>query len=449
MPQESSNLTALERLVRQGSEEDLRRFLHLLQPPEIADLIEALRSPQDRARTFRAIVGKEDQAEVLSTMEEPEAADVLEDMHPAEAADLIEEMATDDAADVLQRMEEDRKDEVLSEVEPEERVDIDRLLTFPEESAGGIMQTELVRVRGRQRARAAVEEIRRTKDDVGELHEVFVVDDQGRLRGWVKERALILADDDTPISDITEPAPIQVPVLMDQEEIASLVQDYDLSSVPVVDDDQRLVGRILVDDIVDVVVEEATEDIARAAGTDPEEIYEPSVATALRSRSPWLMATFLGGIFAAFIIHAGDGLMDQVGKLFVFIPVIMGMGGGAATQTATVTVRSMALGRIGLGGVRAVVRKEIMVGLVLALGTGILVWIVAAFMDPTLLSMAWVAAFAIFGTIFLGTLFGVITPLALDSIGVDPAVATHPLLTTLNDIIGSALILVFCWVVLL
>ncbi len=449
MPQEPSNLTALERLVRHGAEEDLRRFLHLLQPPEIADLIEALRSPEDRARTFRAIVGKVDQAEVLSTMEDPEAADVLEDLPPAEAADLIEEMASDDAADVLQRMELDRKVEVLNEVEPADRAEIDRLLTYPEESAGGIMQTELVKVRSTQRARAAVEEIRRTRDEVGELHEIFVVDDKGRLRGWVKERALILAEDDTPIDDITVPAPIAVPVLMDQEEIATLAQDYDLSSVPVVDDEQRLVGRILVDDIVDVVVEEATEDIARAAGTDPEEIYEPSVARALRSRSPWLFATFLGGILAAFIIHAGDQLMSEVGKLFVFIPVIMGMGGGVATQTATVTVRSLALGRIATGSVTRVVRKELMVGLVLAIGTGILVWLVAAVMDPSVMAMAWVAAFAIFGTIFLGTIFGVLTPLVLDRLGVDPAVATHPLLTTLNDIIGSALILVFCWFVLL
>ncbi len=449
MPQEPSNLTALERLVRQGSEADLRRFLHLLQPPEIADLIEALRAPEDRARTFRAIVGKGDKAEVLSTMEDPEAADVLEDMPPAEAADLIEEMASDDAADVLQAMEDDAKAEVLSEVEPDERPDIELLLSYPDESAGGIMQTELVKVRGRQRARGAVEEIRRTKDEVGELHEVFVVDDAGRLRGWVKERALILAEDDTLIRDITEPAPVKVPVLMDQEEIANLVQDYDLSSVPVVGDDDRLVGRILVDDIVDVVVEEATEDIARAAGTAPEEIYEPSVGVALRSRSPWLMATFMGGILAAFIIRAGDGLLAQAGPLFVFIPVIMGMGGGCATQTATVTVRSLALGRIGMGGIWSVVRKETLVGLVLALGTGVLVWAVAAVMDPSQMAMAWVAAFAIFGTIFLGTLFGVLTPLLLDRVGVDPAVATHPLLTTLNDIIGSLLILAFCYLVLL
>ncbi|MDJ0521848.1 MAG: magnesium transporter [Planctomycetota bacterium] len=449
MPQEPAALTALERLVRQGSDADLRRFLLLLQPPEIADLIEALRTPSDRSRAFQAIVGIDEKADVIGSMEEEEAADVLEDLAPSEAADVLEEMQTDDAADVLQAMEEDRKEEVLREIEPEEREEISTLLEYPEESAGGIMQTELVRVRIRHRARAAVEEIRRTRDEVGELHEVFVVDDQGRLKGWVKERALILAEDSTPIEAITIPVQIKVPVTMDQEEVADLVRDYDLSSVPVVDDHDHLLGRILVDDIVDVVVEEATEDIARAAGTDPEEIYEPSVAVALKSRSPWLLATFLGGLVAAIVINAGDELVKDAGKLFIFIPVIMGMGGGCATQTATVTVRSLALGRIGLGSVWPVVRKEALVGLVLGAATGLLVWVTAAVLNHESLSVAWIAAFAIFGTICLGTLFGVVTPLVLDRTGVDPAVATHPLVTTANDIIGSLLILAFCFLVLM
>ncbi len=449
MPSESASLTALERLVRHGSKDDLRRFLVLLQPPEIADLIEALKTPADRARAFQAIVGKVEQADVLAGMEESEAADVLEDMARAEAADVLEEMQTDDAADVLQAMEQAAKDEVLAEIEPEDRAEIRTLLEYPPESAGGIMQTELVRVRLRQRARSAVEEIRRTRDDVGELHEIFVVDDAGRLKGWVKERALILAEDDTPIAAITSPVPIRVAADMDQEDIASLVQDYDLSSVPVVDEEDHLLGRILIDDIVDVVVEEATEDIARAAGTAAEEIYEPGVANALRARSPWLLATFFGGILAAVIINAGDELLKDAGKLFIFIPVIMGMGGGCATQTATVTVRSLALGRIGLGGVWPVVRKEVLVGIVLAAGTGVLVWCTAAIMDHESTNVAWIAAFAIFGTICLGTLFGVLTPLFLDRVGVDPAVATHPLLTTMNDIIGSLLIIAFCFLVLM
>jgi len=443
MPQESRSISALERLVREGTDADLRRFLLLLQPPEIADLIEALRTDEDRARAFGAILDREEQAEVLSGMEHPEAAGIVEDLPIAEAADLLEEMQSDDAADVLQALEESHQEQVLREIEPEDRKDLRRILTYPEDSAGGIMQTELVRVRAERRARAAVEAIRSSRDDVGELHEVFVVDEAGRLRGWVTERDLILADDDTPISEITTPIPVNVPVTMDQEDIAALVKDYDLSSVPVVDEAGLLVGRILVDDIVDVIEEEATEDIVRLAGSTPEEIYEPSVGQALRSRSPWLVITFAGGIAAAYIISAGDDLVKQAGALFAFIPVIMGMGGGCATQTATVTVRSLALGRIGLGGVWGTVRKEIVVGLVLATGTGLMLWILALSFGQTQ-AVAWIASFAIFGTIALGTFFGVLTPLILDKFGVDPAVATSPFVTTVNDVLGSLLILTFC-----
>jgi magnesium transporter len=449
MPQEAANLTALERLVREGSDADLGRFLLLLQPPEIADLIEALRTPADRRRAFRAIVGNEGRAEVLSDMEGHEAADVLEVMPAAEAAGVIGEMASDDAADVLQAMQDAPKELVLAQVEPGEQAEIREMLAYPEESAGGIMQKELVRVRERQRARAAVEEIRRTRDEVGELHEVFVVDDENHLKGWVKERDLILAEDDTAIRAITTPVPVQVPVGMDQEEIAELVRDYDLSSVPVVDEQGRLLGRVLVDDIVDVVVEEATEDIVRAAGTDAEEIYEPSVRRALRSRAPWLVASFLGGTLAAVVMNAGNDLMQSAGRLFIFLPVIMGMGGGCATQTATVTVRSLALGRIGLGGVWVVVRKELTVGFVLAGCVGLLVWGTAALIEAEHMAVAWIAAFAVFGTICLGTLFGVLTPLLLHRAGVDPAVATNPLLTTLNDVLGSLLVLAFCFLVLM
>ncbi len=448
MSQDPANPTALERLLRHGSDADVRRFLHLLQPPEIADLIEALRSDEDRSRAFRAIVGKEDQADVLRDMEDAEAADILEEMPVEEAADILEEMQSDDAADVIQEMEEGPKQEVLEEIEPEEREDLEKILEYPEDSAGGIMQTELVQVRDTQSTREAVEEIRRTRDEVGELHEIFVVDENDRLRGWVKERALILADDDTPIRDITVPVPVSVPVTMDQEEIASFARDYDMSSVPVVDESDRLVGRILVDDIVDVFEEEATEDIVRLAGSDPEEIYEPSVGSALRARSPWLVITFFGGILAAFIITAGEDLVKQAGALFAFIPVIMGMGGGGATQTATVTVRSLALGRIGPGDVARVVRKEVLVGFLLAAGAGILLWLVATLLDGDP-RVALIAAFAMFGTVCLGTLFGVLTPLILNKVGADPAVATSPFVTTINDLLGSSLILLFCFLVLL
>jgi magnesium transporter len=439
--------SALEVLLHQGTDDDLRRFLLLLDPPQIADLLEAIDDAEDKARVFRLVLGADDQATVLREMEETERVDLVRELEPDEAAGVIEELHTDDAADVLQSLEEEEQRGILQEMAPKERAAIKSVLVHPEDTAGGLMQTELVRVRESGTVREAVQEIRRTREEVGELHEIFVVDDQGRLKGWVKERALILADDDTPIAKIVRPIPVRVPVTMDQEEIAKQVRDYDLSSVPVVDEDDVLVGRILVDDIVDVIEEEATEDIARLAGTGAQDVYEASVFTALKSRSPWLVITFSGGMVAAVIIAAGERWIATAGALVGFIPVIMGMGGGCASQAATVTVRSLALGRIGAGDVWRVVRKEVLVGVFLAVATGLLLWLAAAAVggSPT---VAWIAAFAILSTVTLGTLLGVLTPLLLARIGADPAVATGPFVQTVNDVLGSSLLILYCVLVL-
>lgn len=439
--------TALERLIREGSEEDLHRFLLLLQPPEIADLLEVLEDKEDRARAFRAIVGPK-RSSVMRSLEEGEEKDeLLEALDPTETARLVTDMKSDDAADLLLDLDEEQQEEVLRHVTPDERAELAKLTEYSEDCAGGIMQTELVKVREDQTVRAAVEEIRRTRDEVGELHEIFVVDDDGRLKGWVKERALILAEDDDRIGSITCPVPQRVPTSMDQEEIADLVRDYDLSSVPVVDENDALVGRILVDDIVDVVTEEATEDITRLGGTDPEEIYEPSIRQALRSRTPWLIVAFIGTVGASMVIVAAQDTVRSAGALFAFIPVIMGMGGGSSTQAATVTVRSLALGRIRAGQVWSVLRKEMLTGLLLAGGCGLVLLGVVTLIsqDPT---TALIASLAVFGTIALGTTLGVLVPLVLDRLDVDPAVATSPFVTTMNDILGASLIILMAFLIL-
>ncbi len=377
----------------------------------------------------------------MREIREGDREELIETLEPKETAELLSDMHTDDAADVLQGLDDEDQERVLEHVPPADRAEIEEMLGFPEESAGGIMQTELVRVRESQTVRQARDEIRRTRHDVGELHEIFVVDAKDHLKGWVKERALILASDDDLIGSITTPVPKRVPVTMDQEDIARLVRDYDLSSVPVVDAQDHLVGRILIDDIIDVVTEEATEDITRLGGTAPEEIYEPSIRQALRSRSPWLVIAFIGLVGASLIIAAGEETVMQAGILFAFIPVIMGMGGGSSTQAATVTVRSLALNRIHGGQVGQVLRKEILTAVLIGLGTGAVLGVVVGLIggDPRI---GLVAALAVFGTITLGTTMGVITPLVLNRLNVDPAVATSPFVTTMNDLLGSTLIIV-------
>ena len=196
------------------------------------------------------------------------------------------------------------------------------------------------------------------------------------------------------------------------------------------------------DDIVDVVMEEATEDITRLGGTDPEEIYEPSIRRALRSRTPWLVIAFFGTVAASLVIAAAEDVLIGAGSLLAFLPVIMGMGGGSSTQAATVTVRSLALGRIRPGQVMPVVRKEALTGFLVALGTGVVLWAVVTITQRGEPATAWIAALSVFGTICIGTTLGVIVPLVLEKLGADPAVATSPFVTTMNDVLGATVIIV-------
>ncbi len=438
--------SALERLLEVGSDEDIQRFLLALSPPETADLLETLDDGETRTRVFRLLVARRG-ARVLRAMQEEERAEIIEELPTHEAVAVIENMKSDDAADVLQQLDEVSRQEVLDALDPQDRRALEKILEHDEETAGGLMQTELVRVRASSTVREAIEEIRRTAEETGELHELFVVDGDDRLVGWVKERDLILAEDATRIGTITVPVPVTVPVDMDQREIVELVRDYDVSSVPVVSADGRLVGRILVDDILDVMLEEANEDVLRQGGAAAEELYAPSFLTSVRSRLPWLGVTFVGGLLAAFIMTAAEDAVRHAGALFAFIPVIMGTGGASGTQTATVTVRGLVTRRIDAGDLFGVVSRELAVGFVMAIATGLLLLAVVSWRGGDLL-VAGIASGALFGTICLGTLFGVTIPLVMDRVGVDPATATGPFVTTLNDVLGSTIIWALCvWLI--
>jgi magnesium transporter len=376
----------------------------------------------------------------MREIREGEREELLEELEPHEMAKIVAEMHSDDAADVLQEMDEEDQAKILQFVPAEERSELVGMLAYPEESAGGIMQTELVRVRERWTVHQARDEIRRTRDEVGELHEIFVVDRNDHLKGWVKERALILASDEDLIGTITTPVPKRVSVNMDQEDIARLVGDYDLSSVPVVDEEDHLVGRILVDDIVDVLTEEATEDITRMAGTTPEEIYEPSVRQALRSRTPWLLVALVGEVCASLVIASGSHTVKSAGMLFAFIPPIVAMAGSVSSQAATVTVRSLALGHIRRDRVFEVLRKEVSTGFIIALGVNLVLGGVALVVGRDLV-VALIASISVLGTMTIGITFGVVTPLVLQRLGADPAVATSPFVATMNDLLGASVIL--------
>jgi magnesium transporter len=338
----------------------------------------------------------------------------------------------------------------MAEIEPERRAEIRELRRYDPESAGGIMQTELLRLDQGLTVAQAIDVVREEYSPaMGDLYDVWVVDDEERIKGRVRSRQLLTSAATARVRDIMLRDVHSVPVTMDQEEIVDLVQDYDVASVAVVDEDERLVGRIMIDDILDVMEDEATEDMALQAGTTPEDVHSRSVARTIRARFPWLMATFGGGLISVALIMAfEEDLIDAFPIFAAAIPIIMGMSGNVGTQAATVTVRGLAIGEIEWETLGRVVAKEMATGIAFALAFGLflypmlfLIGSVSGTNPPdTAALVVVVPAIAMALTIAAASATGTLVPLILDRLGKDPAVASAPFITTAVDVLAISLL---------
>lgn len=438
MPTEgASDLSALERLIRDGSEEDIRRFFLLLRPPELADLLENIRD-DDRVRVLR-LMSRPLAAEVLREVEDSERDEILDDLSAREVAEIIHEAMSDDAADIIQALPKDKAERTLDRLDAEERQEIKELLEYGEETAGGIMQTEVVKVPSRLLVQEAIDAVREADpEEVGEIHEVFFVDDEGRLVGSLSPADLLHADPNTLVRDVMEPDPVNVPVGMDQEQLAEVARENDLAAIPVVDHGGVLVGQVLHDDIADVMEEEATEDIAKLAGTDPDELYHVSVWRAVWSRLAWLVPGFVGGLLVAILLGGVHEEIKGSPLITFYLVVIIGMAGNVGTQNAAVTVRALALGRVERAW--KVVGRHVLVGFILGIVFGaLLLGFVMWHEDEINFLASLTLAITIATTITVGALLGALVPLVLDRLGADPAISATPFITTANDVAGAGI----------
>ncbi|MHC4548713.1 MAG: magnesium transporter [Planctomycetota bacterium] len=440
MVREAGEVSALERLIREGSDDDVRRFFLLLRPPELADFLEQV-PEEDRLRVVR-LMSAPLAAEVLREVEEVEREEILEDLSGGEIAEVAHEMKSDDAADLIQALPPDKAERTLDRLDADERQEIRELLEYGEETAGGIMQKEVVSVRSGLSVAEAIEAVRKARtEDVGEIHEVFVVDVDGRLAGCVSPADLLHADPATALRDVVEPDPVRVPVTMDQEQIAEIGRENDLATIPVVDQDGVLVGQILHDDIADVIEEEATEDIAKLAGTDPDEVYTDSVWTAVRSRVVWLVPGFIGGLLVMLLMSGAEEEIRRAPIIAAYLIVVVGMAGNVGTQNSALTVRSLALGLVDARAWR-VVGRQLVTGLVLGLLYGIALFAIALLKEGGGDAAKWsvILGFAIFLAMSVGALMGALVPLLLERLGADPAVASSPFIQTANDVVGAGIL---------
>lgn len=420
-------------LTEQKNHQGLKKLINDIRAADLADLIEHL-EPDERLFIFR-LLEPEGAGEVLVEMEPPVQGRILKDLDNKAISEIVEGLDSDDAADLVGDLPDERAREIIESVGDEVSEELEKLLPYPEDTAGGIMALEFVAVKADANVQDAIDTIRKMRKEVENLYYIWVIDDFEKLVGVISLKDLVLEPTDRKISEIMNPEVISVNANTDQEEVVQFVKKYDLVNIPVVDDQLRLVGRITHDDIIDAIEEEADEDISLMAGVIDQEISEESTLKISRARLPWLIAGLFGGILAAAVINQFEASLEKIIALSFFFPVIMAMGGNTGTQAATVVVRGLATGDISLMNIGKRVWMEMKVALVNAFICSILLGLIVGswVSDYRLGSVVGLALLLI---IVLAGVIGSAVPLTLKRLNTDPALATGPFVTTLNDILS-------------
>ena len=424
-------------LIKEQAQGMLRNLLVDLYPVDVALLLEHL--SLEEARSIFRLLPQTFAAEVIAELEGALREHLLEDLSPHAIADLLDELDTDDVADVVAELPEAVQDSVLAELEDAE--DVRELLSFGEETAGGIMGTEYIAVPTDATVEEATEEVRRQADVVDPLHVVFVTDAEGRLEGLLPLKALLLHPAHTPVREIMDREVISVTPEMDQEEVARIMEKYDLVVLPVVQEDKRLLGRITVDDVLDVIREEVEEDIYHIGGTG-DESWSDSLFKVSRGRLPWLFLGLIGTLFSGFVVSLFQASLQEAVVLATFIPIMTAMAGNAAIQSSAITVQGLVSGRLWSSDLWRRLLREMGVavvnGLILATLLSFVI-LISGLAGERTLRLAVTAGISLLMVVLLATTNGAFIPLILHRLGIDPAVSMGPFVTTANDILGLAI----------
>jgi magnesium transporter len=420
--------------------DQLPKFFQELHPADIAEIIN--HAPASAHNILFDLLDDETKPDVLAELDDQAEADILEELTDEQISDIVEEMAPDDAADVLGELEE-RSEEILELMEDEESEEVRELLQYDEDTAGGIMTPDFVAVRATMTAAEAIEYIGSLDLDEPFYH-LYVIDAQGRLIGWIQLWELLkLTNRDQPLEKLAEKDTISVQTHADQEEVARLASKYDLSSLPVLNNQGQLVGRITVDDIMDVIEEEASEDIFKLAGSSDSELDDTSPLQACKARLPWLLITLATGfvsslILKSFMAHLG---MAEIVALSFFVPIIMAMGGNTGIQSSTLIIRGIALGASHSRRILKIITHEIIAGATMGIICGTTIGLWARFIiskeGTSAVAPAYLAltvGIALFCAMAFAAVFGAIVPVLLNRAKVDPAVASGPFVSASNDI---------------
>lgn len=424
----------IQNLIEQGRDDELLLYLEEVHHADIAEIIDELEL--DQATYIIKLLDSEKTSEALMELEEDVRERILDNLSTKEIAEELENMDTDDAADIIAELSEERKQEVIDQIENEEHAEhIVELLRYDEDSAGGLMAKELVRVNENWSVTGCMTEMRAQAENVTRVHSIYVVDDKGRLKGRLSLKDLLTAPSKANISDIYIPKVDYVDVHTEGEEVARIMQKYDLEAIPVVDEMGRLVGRITIDDIVDFIRDVAEKDYQMAAGISEDVEADDSILHLTRARLPWLILALLGGFVSVTVLGTFDAAMQEHAALFFFVPLIAAMAGNVGVQSSAIVLQGLA-NRSLRGTLLNRLIKEVLLSLLNGIALAILLIIGGIFLLGFDFLFGLTVGISLVSVIIIASLIGTFVPIILERFGIDPAMATGPFITTSNDIFG-------------
>jgi len=424
----------LKKFIKSKNKSELDALLNDLHHADIAEILEQL-SFKSAIYLFK-VLDSEKTAEILLELDEDLRERILSRLSPKEIAEELDELDTNDAADIIAELSEIMKDQVISELQDVEHAkDIVDLLRYPEDTAGGIMHKELVKVNENWNVLTCIKEMRIQAENISRVHSIYVVDDEDRLKGRLSLKDLLTTSSRTPINDVYIRKLNYVNIDTEDVEVARIMQKYDLEAIPVVDELGRLVGRITIDDIVDVIKEEADEDYQLAAGISQDVEADDSILEHTKARLPWLVLALLGGFISVKVLGLFEGAMIEHGKLFFFTPLIAAMAGNVGVQSSAIIVQGLANNTLS-GSLFNRLIKEVSLSLLNGLILATILFAGSHFLLDVEIIIGVIVTVALISVIIIASLIGTFIPLLLDKFGIDPALATGPFITTSNDICG-------------
>ena len=431
MKEELKEKDLLERLSNY-TQEELEEKIEDIHPADVLDLL------HDNEEYFFKVLKRLPDwfiADILDEEDDEEKYEILKKFSENKQKKILGEMSSDELTDLVGVLDEEETRDVLKKINKEDRKDVYKLLSYEPDTAGGIMATEFVSIRENKTIEKTLKYLQKEAPDAESAYYLYVVDKEDILKGVVSLRDIVCSDFQTPISDITNTNVISVPYDMDQEEVANKFEKYGFMTIPVVDENNKILGIVTVDDIVEVMQEETTEDIHRLGGVDEEEKVDGSLKDSIKSRLPWLIINLITAILAASVVGAFEGTISKVVTLATFMPIVAGMGGNAGTQSLTIVVRGIALGELNNENGKRVFLKELLVGLTTGVAIGVIIAILGFIWERNFVFGIVIGA-AMILNMMVATMAGFIVPVILKRLKIDPALASAVFVTTVTDVLG-------------